>query len=97
MRWLLAVVRERIPARFDLNPVRDKPKLYPMDRGTLGEDSLNIGLQRVLNPPGPLRMERFRWTFCLGDKVMQVANGYERGVFNGDLGLITAMMPTMAL
>ena len=42
-------------------------------------------------------MERFRWTFCLGDKVMQVVNGYERGVFNGDLGLITAMMPTMAL
>ena len=28
-----------------------------------------------------------KWTFGPGDKVMQVANGYEKDVFNGDLGV----------
>lgn len=35
-------------------------------------------------------MERFGWTFCPGDKVMQVTNDYERDVFNGDLGVISS-------
>ena len=91
VRRLLAVVRERIPSRFGLDPVRDVQVLCPMNRGSLGARSLNIELQRVLNPPGPVRVERFGWTFCPGDKVMQVANDYERDVFNGDLGLITAI------
>ncbi len=91
VRRLLAVVRERIPARFGLDPVRDVQVLCPMNRGSLGARSLNVELQRVLNPPGPVRVERFGWTFCPGDKVMQVANDYERDVFNGDLGLITAI------
>jgi len=59
--------------------------------GSLGARSLNIELQRALNPPGPIRVERFGWTFCPGDKVMQVANDYDRDVFNGDLGLITGI------
>jgi len=59
-----------------------------MNRGSLGARSLNIELQRVLNPPGAERVERFGWTFCPGDKVMQVANDYDRDVFNGDLGII---------
>ena len=91
VRKLLAVVGERIPARFGLDPVRDVQVLCPMNRGGLGARSLNIELQRALNPPGELRVERFGWTFCPGDKVMQVANDYERDVFNGDLGVITGL------
>jgi exodeoxyribonuclease V alpha subunit len=85
---LLAVVRERIPRRFGLDPVRDVQVLCPMNRGGLGARSLNIELQRALNPPGEVRVERFGWTFCPGDKVMQVANDREREVYNGDLGII---------
>ena len=48
-------------------------------------------LQQALNPPGEQRVERFGWTFCLGDKVMQVTNDYERDVFNGDLGVIASL------
>src|SRR5690349_16553309 len=59
-----------------------------MNRGGLGARSLNIELQQALNPPGEIRVERFGWTFCPGDKVMQVANDHERQVYNGDLGLI---------
>ena len=91
VRKLLAVVGERIPARFGLDPVRDVQVLCPMNRGGLGARSLNIELQAALNPPGELRVERFGWTFCPGDKVMQVANDYERDVFNGDLGVITGL------
>jgi len=30
-----------------------------MNRGSLGARTLNIELQRVLNPPGAVRVERF--------------------------------------
>ena len=91
VRKLLAVVAERIPARFGLDPVRDVQVLCPMNRGGLGARALNVALQQALNPPGELRVERFGWTFGPGDKVMQVANDYERDVFNGDLGVITGL------
>src|ERR1700758_3552359 len=71
---LLAIVRHRIPQRFGFDPVRDVQVLCPMNRGGLGARSLNIELQKVLNPPGEVRIERFGWTFCPGDKVMQVEN-----------------------
>jgi exodeoxyribonuclease V alpha subunit len=90
-RKLLTVVRERIPARFGLDPVRDVQVLCPMNRGGLGARSLNIELQAALNPPGELRVERFGWTFCPGDKVMQLANDYDREVYNGDLGVISGI------
>jgi len=91
VRKLLAVVGDRIPSRFGLDPVRDVQVLCPMNRGGLGARSLNIALQAALNPPGEARVERFGWTFCPGDKVMQVTNDYERNVFNGDLGVITGL------
>jgi len=91
VRKLLTVVRDRIPARFGLDPVRDVQVLCPMNRGGLGARALNLALQQALNPPGEKRVERFGWTFCPGDKVMQVVNDYDRDVFNGDLGVITSL------
>jgi exodeoxyribonuclease V alpha subunit len=91
VRKLLSVVRERIPARFGLDPVRDVQVLCPTNRGGLGARALNLELQRAPNPPGERRVERFGWSFGPGDKVMQVANDYEREVFNGDLGVISRM------
>jgi exodeoxyribonuclease V alpha subunit len=85
---LLAMVRDRIPRRFGLDPVRDVQVLCPMNRGGLGARSLNIELQKALNPPGEVRVERFGWTFCPGDKVMQVVNDHQREVYNGDLGIV---------
>jgi exodeoxyribonuclease V alpha subunit len=88
-RKLLAIVQERIPKRFGLNPIRDIQVLCPMNRGGLGARSLNIELQNALNPPGEVRIERFGWTFCSGDKVMQVENDYDKDVYNGDLGVVS--------
>jgi exodeoxyribonuclease V alpha subunit len=89
VRKLLAIVQERIPKRFGFDPVRDIQVLCPMNRGGLGARSLNIELQKALNPPGELRIERFGWTFYPGDKVMQVENDYDREVYNGDLGVVS--------
>ncbi len=88
---LLAVVSQRIPARFGLDLIRDVQVLCPMNRGGLGARSLNGELQQALNPPGELRVERFGWTYGVGDKVMQVSNNYERDVFNGDLGVVSGL------
>ncbi len=85
---ILAVVRERIPRAFGLDPVRDVQVLCPMNRGGVGARSLNIELQKVLNPPGDVRVERFGSTYAPGDKVMQIENDYDKEVFNGDLGIV---------
>jgi exodeoxyribonuclease V alpha subunit len=90
---LLEIVGKRIPARFGLDPIKDVQVLCPMNRGGLGARSLNLELQRLLNPPGEVRVERFGWVFGPGDKVMQVANDYDKEVFNGDLGLVTMIDP----
>ena len=91
VRKLLAIVQERVPKRFGLDPIRDIQVLCPMNRGGLGARSLNIELQKVLNPPGEIRIDRFGWTFCPGDKVMQVENDYDKGVYNGDLGIVSSI------
>ena len=85
---LVAIVRDRVPRTFGLDPVRDIQVLCPMNRGGLGARALNIELQRALNPPGDQRVERFGWTYAAGDKVMQTQNDYERDVYNGDLGVV---------
>ena len=89
VRKLLTIVQERIPKRFGLDPIRDIQVLCPMNRGGLGARSLNIDLQKALNPPGEIRIERFGWTFCPGDKVMQIENDYDKDVYNGDLGIVS--------
>ena len=90
VRKVLTIVRERIAKRFGFDPIRDIQVLCPMNRGGLGARSLNIELQKALNPPGDIRIERFGRTFCPGDKVMQVENDYDKEVYNGDLGLFHA-------
>jgi exodeoxyribonuclease V alpha subunit len=91
---VIALIRERIPARFGLDPFQDVQVLTPMNRAELGVKNLNLRLQAVLNPPdaqeGP-EVVRFGWSFRLGDKVMQTRNNYTKEVFNGDLGRIRAI------
>lgn len=86
---MITLLRERIPARFGLDPLRDVQILTPMNRSELGARRLNAGLQEVLNPPrsGP-QIERYGWTFRVGDKVLQTVNDYDKEVFNGDIGKV---------
>jgi exodeoxyribonuclease V alpha subunit len=88
---IVEIVKDRIPARFGLDPIRDIQVLCPMNRGGLGARSLNLELQRVLNLPDENAVQRFGWTFGVGDKVMQVENDYDKEVYNGDLGFARAI------
>jgi exodeoxyribonuclease V alpha subunit len=85
---IIDLVRTRIPQRFGFDPVRDIQVLCPMNRGGVGARSLNIELQKALNPAGDKKVERFGWTFAPGDKVMQIENDYDKEVYNGDIGYI---------
>jgi exodeoxyribonuclease V alpha subunit len=86
---ILQMLRERIPARFHLDSLRDIQVLTPMNRGELGVRNLNQRLQAELNPPQEEpEVARFGWTFRQGDKVLQTQNNYDKEVFNGDIGRI---------
>jgi exodeoxyribonuclease V alpha subunit len=56
---------------------------------------LNRRLQETLNPPADGKAERRQVgrTFRTGDRVMQTTNNYDKEVFNGDMGRITALDP----
>ena len=89
---IVAMVRDRIPARFGLDPLRDVQVLTPMNRSDLGSRALNERLQQVFNPPsGGPEVQRFGWTFRVGDKVLQTQNNYQKEVFNGDIGRVAAV------
>lgn len=83
------VVMERIPKRFNLDPIAAIQILTPMQKGPLGARALNLNLQKALNGQAEPKLNRMGWTFSPGDKVMQLVNNYDKEVFNGDLGLIT--------
>jgi exodeoxyribonuclease V alpha subunit len=86
---LVRLVKERIPVRFGFDPKTDIQVLAPMNRSLLGARNLNQVLQAALNPgDGGPEIERFGWTFRIGDRVIQTENNYDRDVFNGDLGVV---------
>jgi exodeoxyribonuclease V alpha subunit len=66
-----------------------------MHRGPAGSAALNERLQEMLTPAVPKQPER-RFagrTYRVGDKVMQVRNDYDKGVYNGSVGTITSISP----
>jgi exodeoxyribonuclease V alpha subunit len=84
------LVREEIPRSLRLrgNEIAQAIQvLTPMHRGLLGTINLNRELQALLNPSGAV-LERGATALRWGDKVMQLRNNYDKGVFNGDLGRI---------
>jgi len=89
---IVRLVKEQIPKRFGFTPKTDIQVLTPMNRSVLGARNLNQVLQTALNPgDGGPEVQRFGWTFRLGDRVIQTENDYNRDVFNGDLGVIESI------
>jgi exodeoxyribonuclease V alpha subunit len=83
------IVKNRLPNRFGFDPITDVQVLCPMNRGGLGARALNVELQKALNPPvDAIFIERFGFTYRVGDKVMQTDNDYDKEVFNGDVGYV---------
>jgi exodeoxyribonuclease V alpha subunit len=77
---------ERLPARYDLDPLADVLVLAPMRRGPAGIEALNERLREQLNPAGeaiagtPLRV---------GDRVIQTRNDHEHELMNGEIAILS--------
>ena len=88
---VVALVEElcaaRLPGHGGWDPLRDIQVLSPMYRGETGALNLNQRLQQRLNAGGRPYHHRGN-ELRVGDKVMQVKNNYDKGVFNGDMGIV---------
>ncbi len=89
---LVDIVQRRVPHKFGLHPLDDIQVLSPMYNSPAGVSNLNLRLQAALNPPGKKAERRLGGrVFRVGDKVMQTVNNYDKNVYNGDIGRITAI------
>lgn len=84
------LVKTRIPNRFRFDPISEVQVLTPMYKGIIGAINLNAELQQKLNH-SPQEVMRGGRVFKLNDKVMQIRNNYEKEVYNGDIGMISAI------
>ncbi len=90
-RLVLDLVQRRLPGRFHLDPRTDIQVLSPMYKGPAGVNSLNEELQAHLNPRASAEIEWSGHIIRVGDKVMQLRNNYDKGVFNGDVGWVKSI------
>ncbi len=67
--------------------------LTPMNRGSAGTMTLNHFLQSIINPhtTPENHIMRIGVAFKIHDRVMQIKNNYDKNIFNGDIGIITAL------
>lgn len=84
------LVQQRLIGRFGINSPREIQVLTPMNRGPLGTHVLNRELQSLLNPAGRELRAGDR-VFRERDRVLQLRNNYDKGVFNGSIGTILAI------
>jgi exodeoxyribonuclease V alpha subunit len=84
------LVRERLVGRFGIRDPREIQVLTPMNRGPLGTHLLNRELQALLNPAGRELRAGDR-TLREGDRIIQLRNNYEKGIFNGSIGRIMSV------
>ena len=96
----------RLPKNMGI-PAEQIQVLSPTRKGGVGTMALNKMLQAALNPAAPEKKERQFGDFVFreGDRVMQIRNNYDimwkktdgsvigTGIFNGDVGTITAIDP----
>ena len=97
---------QRLPKNMGI-PTDQIQVLSPTRKGGVGTGNLNRMLQAALNPPAPGKKERpfGDGIFREGDRVIQIRNNYDilwkacdgssvgAGVFNGDVGVVTAIDP----
>lgn len=77
-KHMIQLIREKLPPYVEAAPY-DIQVLTPMRKGNLGVETLNVILQRYLNPPSSDKKEHQAGErlFREGDKVMQIKNNYQ--------------------
>ena len=103
---VIDMVTKRLPGFTGVEANRIQV-LCPMKKGIAGVENMNVKLQETLNPPEKNKPE-IRvglHTLRLHDKIIHTMNNYDlewtdeeggagSGVYNGDIGYITAVNPT---
>lgn len=87
-----AVIKEIIQKRLPEHKIaiENSIVLVPMNRGSIGTQTLNHQLQELINPYSGNEIYIIQGvTYKKNDKVMQIKNNYDKKVFNGDIGSIT--------
>ena len=94
VRKTLELVTTFIPQKLKWpHPIRDVQVLAPMHKGVAGVGNFNVQLQAALNPAprGAKALRTPSGEFRAGDKLIQLRNNYDKNLFNGDIGVITAI------
>lgn len=87
------LVKNRLPNKYNIKPTEIQV-LTPMKKGILGTKNLNDVLQKILNTNAVDEIKYGDTIFKEKDKVMQIKNNYDKGVFNGDSGYIQSIDKT---
>ncbi|MBU5593549.1 ATP-dependent RecD-like DNA helicase [Amphibacillus sp. MSJ-3] len=87
---LKQIVQKAIDKNFDIKQMQI---LAPMYKTEIGIHRINQEIQQIVNPKrkGVRELKTKDAIFRTGDKVIQLINQPEDGVFNGDIGQITAI------
>lgn len=88
--YVTDLVTNQIP-RIDGYKSDEIQVLTPMRRDwdPIASTALNRELQRALNPDGEQVAAKGDSKLCVGDRIMQTKNNYDKDVYNGDIGVIT--------
>lgn len=91
VRKVIQICTEYVPRHCHwLNPVMEVQVLAPMHKGVAGVGNLNARLQAALNTSkGSLRT--LSGEYRTGDKIIQLRNNYDKGLFNGDIGTVKSI------
>lgn len=90
---ILEICTRFLPAKArHFDPVGDVQVLAPMHKGIAGVQNLNRELQAALNPRKG-GMKTIAGELRPGDKLIQLRNNYDKGLFNGDIGTVVSVDP----
>lgn len=91
LRKVIELCTGFIPQQWKwFHPINDVQVLAPMHKGVAGVANLNGQLQEALNGRHP-GLRTVTGEYRPGDKVIQLRNNYDRNLFNGDIGAVTAI------
>lgn len=98
---ICSLCSKRLVDAYGYDPFEDIQVITPSRKGFAGTLNLNAALQKVLNPPDTMKLEKQVGDIIYreGDKVMQIKNNYSQewayddgrsgqGVYNGEIGII---------
>jgi exodeoxyribonuclease V alpha subunit len=103
---VVALCTRYIPEHFKwFDPIADVQVLAPMHKGVAGVANLNLRLQEALRPwkstkvardlrardSGLHALKTVSGTYEPGDKLIQLRNNYDKGLFNGDIGTVVSV------